>query len=317
MTFKNKEPYSKKPLYCIPYSSSKYYYIVILKKINLLYNNIYIVKKIKNLYSYLSKNNKENLILIKYYEIENFDMSLLNDYKKDKCIFKIDDIETLYSVIEQKYGVVGKYPSLNLNSNKLIECKFCKFFPYDSEELLAHLYNCETYRYTLFGLDVPKHLQPSKKSCRDVNVTFNTTNNYTYVNYRMTGDYIRANISDDDKVYILNSMDKLGEMMKRHFQFPEIAGNIRVKNISPYGTCEVFNGSDFVVQDNKDAFRYYIQDHLDSMDYMAYALKDDRVTRNLEKYDNNIRNNDQNMNKCIKKTIKTFKYMSAKNSFIK
>jgi hypothetical protein len=69
---------------------------------------------------------------------------------------------------------------------------------------------------------------------------------------------------------------------------------------------------DFVVVDNQEAFRYYICDHLDSMDYMAYYLKDDRVTRNLEKYDNNLRKNEQNMNKCIKKTIKTLKYWSKK-----
>ena len=267
----------------------------------------YKIVKSKDIYLYLSKNKKDNLVLIKYYEIKDFDLSLLHSYKVTKNIYAFDDITVLYNIIEINYSIEGKYPILNIEKNKCIQCQICNFLPKNSNELVNHLYSCKIYKHTLFGQNIPKYLN-DKKSITN-NVTINNTYNY-HVSFRSTFDYIRNQLSVEDQMAILNSIDKVGEMVKRHFMFPEIAGNIRIKNSSPYSTCEIFNGERFELKNNKDIFKLYILDNLDSLDFMSYALGNERITRNLEKYDNNIRKNDNNMNACIKKTIKEVKFLS-------
>ena len=180
--------------------------------------------------------------------------------------------------------------------------------PSTNKDVCKHLEDCDIYKYTLFGEEIPKHLKPCKKNVTN-NLIINNTYNY-HTSFRETGDYIRNNITEEQQLAILNSIDKISEMVKYHFMFPEIAGNIRLKNTSPYSTCEIFDGKTFKNVNNFDTFRYYVLDHLDSLDYMAYYLKNDKITRALEKYDDNIRKNDQNMAKCIKKTIKDVKFLS-------
>lgn len=304
---KEKQSYCKKPIYVFNRKSSKTHYIVVTSRPEMLNNNLVIVVKTKNIYQKMSILKNINLLILRYYEIENFDFSILEPFKENKDTYRAD----IYNIIETIYDVKPSFPDLNIAKNSCLDCELHGFVPRNNKQMIDHLKICKTYKYSLFSLPVPKYLEPSKNRSANLNVTINNTqNNFSYISYRRTGDFIREHITKDDQVSILNSMDKLGEMIKRHFQFPEIAGNIRVKNTSPYNTCEVYNGKDFVVVDNQEAFRYYICDHLDSMDYMAYYLKDDRLTRNLESYDKNLRQNDSNMNKCIKKTIKTLKHLS-------
>lgn len=116
-------------------------------------------------------------------------------------------------------------------------------------------------------------------------------------------------------------MDKLGEMVKTHFTFPEINRTLYVKNSNMYtGNSICFNGKDFVTKPNCDVFEYYIMDLLDSCDYFAYDFKKaeyfekpeiDRLIENLDKYDSNIRKNEKHMRQKIQSTIAQVKSLQG------
>jgi hypothetical protein len=178
----------------------------------------------------------------------------------------------------------------------------------------------------LFGEEVPKHLRTSKATVKKVfNTTnnINVTNNYQFnISVRQVGDYLREKLPDSEKIRILNSMDKIGEMVRQHFLFPEINRTLCVKNSNMYtGQSVCFNGKDFVTKPNKDVFEYYIMDLLDSCDYFADDFKKadsldkneiDRLIRNLDKYDSNIRKNDKVMRQKIQTTIAQVKDLQGK-----
>ena len=131
----------------------------------------YKIIKSKDLYLYLSKNKKENLILIKYYEIENFDLSLLNDYIVTKNIYEFQNINKLYEIIQNKYNNNGKYPLLNIGKNKSIQCTLCNYLPISSDDLVKHLYDCRTYQYTLFSQEIPKYLKPCQNKIKIIDLS--------------------------------------------------------------------------------------------------------------------------------------------------
>lgn len=308
---KKKEIYSRKFLYKVPRDSKNY--IAIFKNtsnINLI--SEYIIIKCKNLYSYLCNHKQDKLFLLKYFELHNksVNMSFFNDrYENSDQYYIIDHpIEDLYTAIETTFNVKRIDYKLN-RKNNCISCDKCIFKPQCNEDIFIHYRNCKTYRYTLFGEEPPKALL--KKEKQNVNITVNnTTYNYN-ISFRATGDFIRDKLSDSEKLMILQSRDKVGLMVEEHFKHPEIKGNIIIKNTSPYSTCRVFDGNDFTIKKNQDIFKYYIFDHLDSLDYMAFDLKNDRISRNLEKYDNNIRNDEKRLRDMIAKTILQVKDLSC------
>ena len=297
-----------KSIFKIPLKKQNY--LAIIKNIeNFKNDNLYHIINVTNLRHYFHNHSKKRLILISYFIVNNdFDISYFDDLRLHSTNkYMINDITELKSNLKKLYNIEEQEVILNHDKNNNLTCKKCSYNNFTLDMLCNHLKECESFRYTLFGEPVPKELRKSKKTVTN-NLIINNTYNY-HTSFRKTGDYIRDNISTEQQLAILNSIDKISEMVKYHFMFPEIAENIRIKNTSPYSTCEIFDGKTFKNVNNFDTFRYYVLDHLDSLDYMAYYLKNDKITRALEKYDDNIRKNDQNMAKCIKKTIKDVKFL--------
>ena len=300
------DPYCKKPIYSIPYKASKHHYVIVYKLFTFFDDNYYEVKKVKNLYHYMSINQKKSIILYKYYEIENFDFDCIQTFKEEKSTYCIPDLPEFYRIIESKYNIEGTIPRINRSKNPCIKCKHHRFTPSNNDEMISHLKECDTYEYTLFGESVPKNLlQGKKKSNVTIINNTNTQNIYNnYVSFRQTGDFIRSKLSVEQKREILNSIDKVGELVKLHFQYDEVKNNIVLKNISPYKSCEIFDGKSFIVVNNHEIFRYYVMDQLDTLDYFAVVdVKDPVLTRRLERYDDHIRKNDKHMLAMINKTM--------------
>ena len=247
----------------------------------------------------------KNLLILKYYEIENFDFDILNDYKNGRA-YMIQDLENVYTLINERYNTTPTTPELNHPRNPCIYCKTHRYYPGSNDEMISHLKECDTYEYTLFGESVPKNLlQGKKKSNVTIINNTNTQNIYNnYVSFRQTGDFIRSKLSVEQKREILNSIDKVGELVKLHFQYDEVKNNIVLKNISPYKSCEIFDGKSFIVVNNHEIFRYYVMDQLDTLDYFAVVdVQDPVLTRRLERYDDHIRKNDKHMLAMINKTM--------------
>ena len=320
MPSKKKNNYTKvkpnnKSIFKLPLEKKNY--VAVVKYANLMKDNVYILVNVKNLRFYFQNNKDKKLILICYFVLPfNTDLSFLDKFIL-KGFFVIENVDDFKTEFKKFYNVEEEIILLNSKNITNLCCPKCDVTVIEHSVLINHLKECESFRYTLFGEEVPKELKKSKKNMTNNltkktvtnNLIINNTYNY-HTSFRKTGDYIRDNISTEQQLAILNSIDKISEMVKYHFMFPEIAENIRIKNTSPYSTCEIFDGKTFKNVNNFDTFRYYVLDHLDSLDYMAYYLKNDKITRALEKYDDNIRKNDQNMAKCIKKTIKDVKFLS-------
>lgn len=318
-----KESYTTKSMYVLPKNSQSY--VVILQTLELLNSTEYLIIKVRNLYKYMSRHKKDNLFIIKYYVIDDFDISIFEEYNNiNSYTFEKEDI--IYEIIKGKYNNLGVTPRLNFTKNKNIFCSNCKYLPKTIHELSKHLKECDCYFYTLFGEEVPKHLRTSKSTVKKVfNTTnnINVTNNYQFnISVRQVGDFLREKLPDSEKIRILNSMDKIGEMVRQHFLFPEINRTLCVKNSNMYtGHSVCFDGKDFVTKPNRDVFEYYIMDLLDSCDYFADDFKKaeslekseiDRLIRNLDKYDSNIRKNDKVLREKIQRTIAQVKDLQGK-----
>lgn len=315
-----KESYATKCMYVLPKTSQPY--VAIVQTLEMLNSTEYLIMKVRNLYKYLSRHKNDNLFILKYYIIDDFDLSIFDDYNNiNSYTFEKENI--IYETIEKKYNNFGVTPRLNFTKNKNIFCSNCKFLPKTIDELSKHLRECETFFYTLFDKDIPSHILVSKKIVNN-NTTnnINITNNYQFnISVRQVGDFLRKKLSDEEKIRILNSMDKLGEMVKTHFTFPEINRTLTVKNSNMYtGHSICFNGKEFVTKPNRDVFEYYIMDLLDSCDYFAYDFKKaeyfekpeiDRLIENLDKYDSNIRKNDKHMRQKIQTTIAQVKSLQG------
>ena len=322
-----KKPYYTKSIYeHLP--KDKNPYVIVYKNLLIIdADDEFFIQTVTNVYKYISNHKKDKIILLKYYPISDaiFDESILDSFCSDTStnLFVTDDIQKIYNILEVNLGNPGSEPKLNRRKNLNLNCSYsnsdCKFRPKNIVDVLTHTQNCKIYQYTLFGEEVPKHLRPTKATVNKIvnnNTTnhINVTNNYQFnISVRQIGDFLREKLPDEEKIRILNSMDKIGEMVRQHFLFPEINRTLRVKNSNMYtGHSTCFDGKEFVTKPNKDLFYYYILDHLDSLDFMAYDLKDDRVTRNLEKYDDNIRKNEKNMREKIQQTIATVKDLQDK-----
>ena len=158
-------PYCKKPLYQLNTKASKNHYIAFLKEERMILSNIVLVIKTKNLYHYMSTSVYKNkkLLILKYYEIENFDFDLLNEYKRGRA-YMIQDLEKVYTLINELYNTTPKTPELNYTRNPYIYCKTHRFTPSSNAEMISHLKECDTYEYTLFGESIPKHLKVKKRT---------------------------------------------------------------------------------------------------------------------------------------------------------
>jgi hypothetical protein len=331
----SKQPYYTKSLYKhLPKDRTTY--VVVYKNLLIIdAEDEYFIQTVTNIYKYISNHKKEKIILLKYYPIatSSFDISILHNFscKSSTNLFLIEDIQRIYDILQNKIGNEGYEPELNRGKNSNLNCSSsnsnCKFRPKNIVDVLKHLQDCPIYQFTLFGEDVPKHVRPTRTTVKKI-INNNTTNNIITNNYqfnisvRQVGDYLRENLPDKEKIRILNSMDKIGEMVRQHFLFPEINRTLCVKNTNMYtGHSICFDGKDFVTKPNKDLFKYYILDLLDSCDYFADDFKKaeclekeeiDRLIRNLDKYDSNIRDNDKMMREKIQKTIAQVKDLQGK-----
>ena len=310
-----KKPYSNKSIYNLP--SEKDDYLVVLQSVDDIKSSCYTISVVKYLKNYIQKAKNKRMYLICYFSKTNIDINVLEEYREATKLYIFENLDILNKIIADKYNINPIYPKLNRKPNPLLTCKYCQTLQMkNNEDMVDHLSHCYKFRYTLFGLDVPKE----SLKCRGTKIINNTTNhinvtnNYQFnISVRQIGDFLREKLPDEEKIRILNSMDKIGEMVRQHFLFPEINRTLRVKNSNMYtGHSTCFDGKEFVTKPNKDLFYYYILDHLDSLDFMAYDLKDDRVTRNLEKYDDNIRKNEKNMREKIQQTIATVKDLQDK-----
>ena len=302
----NKQPYVKKPLYSLPYKSSNNHYLIILKTVNILHNNKYIVKKIKNLYHYMSVNYDKCIVLYRYYEIKDFDYSCIKVFKENANIYTISDLNVFYDVIETKYNIVGYTPKINYEKNPFTTCHSHKFDPEGNEDMLHHLQTCDTYMFTLFNKPIPKEINKKKTPNVCVTINNNTQNNVynNYISFRETGDFLRSKLTFEEKKKILCGIDKVGEMVKRHFDFEEIKNNIRLKNVSPYKSCQIYDGKTFVVKNNFEIFRYYIMDQLDALEMIATVdVQDENLIKRLDRYDHYIRKSHKNMLALVNQTI--------------
>lgn len=326
---KSKECFKRKFLYNLPRESC--YYLMILKNYQNFYvENEYIILKTKNIYTYFTNHKKNKLFLLNHFKCDNdFNIDFLSQYAHEsgsRNLYNISSpIEDLYSKIEKTLFTQSSKYKFN-KTNEMLTCNDCFFNPQKNEELFQHLLDCKIYQHTLFGEEVPKHLRTSKATVKKVfNTTnnINVTNNYQFnISVRQVGDYLREKLPDSEKIRILNSMDKIGEMVRQHFLFPEINRTLCVKNSNMYtGQSVCFNGKEFVTKPNKDVFEYYIMDLLDSCDYFADDFKKadsldkseiDRLIRNLDKYDSNIRKNDKVMRQKIQTTIAQVKDLQGK-----
>lgn len=318
-----KELYTTKSMYVLPKESKPY--VAILQTLEMLNSTNYLIIKVRNLYKYMSRHKQDNLFILKYYVIDNFNISVFDEYDNIN-FYTFENEDIIHETIKNKYNNVGITPILNLKKNKNIFCSNCKYLPNNINELSKHVKECDCYFYTLFGEEVPKHLRPTKSTVKKIvnNINnINVTNNYQFnISVRQVGDYLREKLPDEEKIRILNSMDKIGEMVRQHFLFPEINRTLCVKNSNMYtGQSVCFNGKDFVTKPNKDVFEYYIMDLLDSCDYFADDFKKadsldkneiDRLIRNLDKYDSNIRKNDKVMRQKIQTTIAQVKDLQGK-----
>ena len=327
-----RKPYYTKSIYDNLPKDKNLYIIVYKTLLNIDAEDEFFIHTVKNIYKYISNHKKDKIILLRYYPIINasFDMSILQKFALSRNMFATDDIQLIYDILETKLGNQGFEPELNRGKNINLNCSYgnsnCKFRPKNIINVLTHLQHCKIYQNTLFGEEVPKHLRTSKATVKKVfNTTnnINVTNNYQFnISVRQVGDFLREKLPDSEKIRILNSMDKIGEMVRQHFLFPEINRTLCVKNSNMYtGHSVCFDGKDFVTKPNRDVFEYYIMDLLDSCDYFADDFKKaeslekseiDRLIRNLDKYDSNIRKNDKVMREKIQRTIAQVKDLQGK-----
>ena len=298
-----RKPYKVKFIQKLP-SISNDYVAIIKTDLNLFDSSIGILKT-RNLHNYICQHKSLNIIVIQYYIIKDYDPTAFSEFHEQDFYYKNLDIDQIASVLKNKYNVQPIIPISNYK-NPCIKCKTHRFTPSNNDEMISHLKECDTYEYTLFGESVPKNLlQGKKKSNVTIINNTNTQNIYNnYVSFRQTGDFIRSKLSVEQKREILNSIDKVGELVKLHFQYDEVKNNIVLKNISPYKSCEIFDGKSFIVVNNHEIFRYYVMDQLDTLDYFAVVdVKDPVLTRRLERYDDHIRKNDKHMLAMINKTM--------------
>ena len=95
-------------------------YLIIYKQLHSISQNIYIIKKVSNISVYLNNHKKNKILLFKYYILKNvdsFDFSSIKEYKKNIHEYQIDDIKTLYSLIDQSCDGESFEPVLNTRFN--------------------------------------------------------------------------------------------------------------------------------------------------------------------------------------------------------
>jgi hypothetical protein len=324
----SKKPYSMKSIYDLP--TEKANYLVVLQSADDISSTCYIISVVKYLKNYIQKAKNKRMFLVCYFVKENINVDVLEQYREDTKIYIFENLDILNKIIEEKFNVNPIYPKIHRKPNPLLNCRYCETMQMrTNDDIIQHLLDCYKFRYTLFGLDVPKECLKYTTTKATVKKVFNTTNNINVTNnyqfnisVRQVGDFLREKLPDSEKIRILNSMDKIGEMVRQHFLFPEINRTLCVKNSNMYtGHSVCFDGKDFVTKPNRDVFEYYILDLLDSCDYFADDFKKaeslekseiDRLIRNLDKYDSNIRKNDKVMREKIQRTIAQVKDLQGK-----
>ena len=301
---KNQISYNNRSIYKLPRDYKNY--VIFLREVNILDKEIFEIKQIRDFRKYMTNNFQQKMLILKYF-INDKNINIEEFFKNYRCdltgMYKSDNLNKIFEDLKSQ-GVEILEPKLNLKNTNL---KCCNSYLYLNSDLIEHAKTCNNIRFQLWNEKVPKDLKKQQNK-KNINVTINNNNTqniyHNYVSFRQTGDFIRSKLSVEQKRDILNSIDKVGELVKLHFQYDEVKNNIVLKNISPYKSCEVFNGKCFIFVNNKECFRYYVLDQLDTLDYFAVVdVKDPVLTRRLEKYDENIRKNDKNMMAMINKTM--------------
>lgn len=160
--------HNKKSIYKFNKIPSDMHYLVIFEtNATKTESNYYYIIIIKNLSRYLSGCFGRNLLINRYYMVnkETFKFSDFEKYKVNNLekTFKINDLCEIDVFMRDNYNIQFIIPTLNVEKNSNIQCKFCNTMPFENDKMLAHLRTCPTYVYTLFGEDIPKEVLKSMR----------------------------------------------------------------------------------------------------------------------------------------------------------
>ena len=263
-----KESYITQSMYVLPKTSQCY--VAILKTPEILNSTEYFIIRVRNLYKYLSNHKKEKIFILKYYVIDDFDISIFEEYNNINS-YTFENENIIYKMIEEKYNNIGIVPRLNFTKNKNIFCSKCKYLPKIMNELSKHLQDCFIYRYSLFNEKVPKEvLRKSKENLvfekqmekidkRIHNRSFDSV--LSEVSQRLCYDMSEKNyILPDDKAFVYIGEARHWE--SRYFKIGKVSSKGLLKSrLIQYNTGRIKDFDDFYflylfpVDNNKNALK--------------------------------------------------------------
>lgn len=301
---------NQKNIYSVPQEPNDY---VIISKMSLKEeednNHIYNVVYVRYFGKYINRNKK--MFVIRYYICPNFNIDCIKEYRinsRSKKTFRFESEYIIDNLMQINYKVKPIIPDINVDYNKNLFCNKCKVTCYTNDTMMQHVQKCPTYIYTLFGDDVPKAIKSCTKSTQVTNnVTINTNvtiNNTSYIGFRRSGDELLKLLTDQEKIKILRSMNKVTDLIDLQWSYPHLQ-NIRVRNKNLYASCDVYDPDkqEFRADITKECIRYLITDRLDDIDYLAINSNDNDIIERINRYDSNLRSNDKRMNSLMKKTV--------------
>lgn len=306
MVKSNKEVARKKAIYILPRQKQKY--VLFLKKIHELELNFYTIVSIRDPQRYMSVNFKKKNLIIKYF-VNNSDINIyniLNNYTSStpNGEYEINNIEKLFEILYNHYKIELIDPVPNFLKNPNLYC--CDKTYRTNEALLNHIQKCCLIRYILWYEEIPKQVKQKKNNNINVTITnnFSVTNNNTFVGFRRTGDKLVSILNANQKSILFNSYSKVKDLVKFQWEHPDLR-NIRIKNRSLYGSCEVFDptSSKFEPAVTKDSIHSFVLDRLDDLDMLSHETEDEKIIERNDRYDRNYRQNDKKMNNLMKSTV--------------